>query len=108
MAKKDFSNVNPGALYESIAEATAKEKGARELTDAEKIDLMENMKTRGRRGVKMPRINMAFSPEVYDYVTTMSQVRGQTITQFVNHILKQSMEDNRELYEKAVEFRNSL
>jgi hypothetical protein len=107
MAKKDFSQADPGALYQSIAQATA-EKGERIFTEEEKVEMLQSMKTRGQKGVKLPRINVAFSPEVYDYVTTMAQVRGQSITQFINHILKQNMEANMEIYEKAIEFRNSL
>lgn len=107
MAKKDFTQADPGALYQSIAQATA-EKRERVFTEEEKTEMRQNMKTRGQKGVWLKRINVAFSDDVYDYVTTMAQVRGQTITQFINHILRQNMEQNMEIYEKAIEFRNSL
>lgn len=107
MAKKDFSQADPGALYQSIAQATA-EKRERVFTEEEKAEMRQNMKTRGQKGVWLKRINVAFSDDVYDYVTTMAQVRGQSITQFINHILRQNMEQNMEIYEKAIEFRNSL
>ena len=66
------------------------------------------MKTAGRKGLRLPRINMAFAPELYDYIKTMSKVSGMTLTEFVNTVLNQYMNDHREQYEKALEFRHSL
>jgi hypothetical protein len=117
MAKtKDFSQISTGRVYEKIAEATAgadpqeKPKRARKqtYTEEEAQELLMTMKTVGHKGVKLPRINVAFAPDVYNYITIMAQVRGQTTTQFINHILRQNMEANREIYERAIEFRNSL
>ena len=122
MAKKtDFSNINTDRVYKQIAEATAEpvptENDPQELpqrrkrkvyTEEEAAAIMQTMKTAGYKGVNLPRINIAFAPDVYNYVTIMAQVRGQTTTQFVNHILRLSMEENKELYNKAIEFRNSL
>lgn len=122
MAKKtDFSNINTDRVYKQIAEATAEpvpaENDPQELpqrrkrkvyTEEEAAAIMQTMKTAGYKGVNLPRINIAFAPDVYNYVTIMAQVRGQTTTQFVNHILRLSMDENKELYNKAIEFRNSL
>lgn len=52
--------------------------------------------------------NMAFTEENYEYIVTMSRVRGETITSFVNHIIEKSKTDNAEIYQKAIEFRESL
>lgn len=106
MAKKDFSQVN-----DVIAQATAPQgakKPRREYSEQEARELAETMHTTGRKGVKMPRINLAFRPQVYDYIVTMSRVRGETLTEFCNIVLSEHMEQHRELYEKAIEFRNSL
>ncbi len=116
MAKtKDFSHISTGRVYEKIAEATAgepqeKPKRARKqtYTEEETQELLMTMKTVGHKGVKLPRINVAFAPDVYNYITIMAQVRGQTTTQFINHVLRLNMEENRAIYEKAIEFRNSL
>lgn len=119
-AKKDFSAVNTGRVYGKIAEATAeqevqevqessgKRKPRKEYTAQEKLELMQEMKTAGRKGVKLPRINLAFVPSVYAYIQIMSRVRGESMTEFVNLALQQHMEEHRDLYDKAVEFRNSL
>lgn len=118
MAKKDFTtNVTP--VYSAIAEATASEtqeiaeknhvkRERKTYTDAEMQEFLSTLKTAGRKGVKLPRINMAFTPELYDYVRTMSRVSGITLTEFVNRVMKQYMEEHREDYDRAIEFRNSL
>ncbi len=65
-------------------------------------------RTQGRAGCKAQRINMAFSPEVHDFIRTMAKVRGESVTAFVNSILLKTMEDNKEVYEQALKFKNSL
>ncbi len=116
MAKKDFSKVNTGSVYDTIAEATAdpapqpipKRKKDTPPT-AEEIQLArEQGRTRGRKGVKALRINMAFTPEVHDYIRTMAQVRGQTVTQFTEAVFRKSMEDNAEIYEQVKAFQKIL
>ncbi len=44
--------------------------------------------TRGRKGQKLKRINMAFSDLNYDYITFESRRRGMSATQFVNYIIE--------------------
>lgn len=80
----------------------------RTYTEEEKQEFLAAMKTAGRKGCRLPRINMAFAPELYDYVKTMSKVSGLTLTEFVNTIILQYMDGHREQYDKALEFRNSL
>lgn len=116
MAKKDFSNLNTGSVYETIAEATAepapqaipKRKKNTPPTEEEIQLAREQGRTRGRAGVKALRINMAFTPEIHDYIRTMAQVRGQTVTQFTEAVFRKSMEDNAETYEKAKAFQKLL
>ena len=118
-AKKDFSKLNTGRVYDAIAEATAdtpepapaalprKRKG--EQPTADEIELArETNQTRGRKGFKMLRVNMAFYPDTHDYIRTMARVRGQTITQFVNDLIRKSAEDNAETYQKAKDFMQTL
>lgn len=118
-AKKDFTTANTGRVYGAIAEATAapdqqeeqqtqEEQQARkprkEYTEAEKYQYMQEGKTKGRKGCKAIRINMAFTPEVHEYIKTMARVRGESITDFTNYIFTRSMEENAETYQKAKEF----
>lgn len=77
-------------------------------TSAEDKAALESLRTGGRKGLKLSRINMAFTPENYDYIKTMSIVSGQNLTEFVNKIIKQHREEHGDLYQQAVKFRNSL
>lgn len=134
--KKDFSSVNTNRVYNAIAEATAepeqvqeaaavlpepaaqeaqeaqedkrKRKNRRTYTEQEAAEIMQTMQTAGRKGIKLARINLAFRPDVYDYVLTMSRVRGETMTQFIDKVLREHMEQHTDIYNKAIEFRNSL
>lgn len=130
MTKKDFTQVNTNRVYDAIAEATAepetpaekipmldeseaqelfpKKKERKTYSEKERQEIMKTLKTAGYKGCKLPRINLAFAPDVYDYISTMSQVRGQTMTAFVDHVLRKSMQENAEIYAKAIEFKNSL
>ena len=65
-------------------------------------------RTQGRAGCKAHRINMAFTPEVYNFITTMAKVRGESVTAFVNGILKKAIEDNAETYQQAIKFKETL
>lgn len=116
MANKDFSKVKTSPVYSTIAEATAdpapqpipKRKRDTPPT-AEEIQLArEQSRTRGRKGVKMLRINMAFTPEIHEYIRTMAQVRGQTVTQFTEAVFRKSMEDNAAIYEQVKAFQKIL
>ena len=116
MASKDFSKVNISPVYKTIAEATAapapqpipQRKREAPPTEEEIQLAREQGKTRGRKGIKMLRINMAFTPEIHEYIRTMAQVRGQTVTQFTEAVFRKSMEDNAEIYEQAKAFQKIL
>ena len=106
MAKKDFSQVN-----NVIAQATVepgKRKARKEYHGEEVREIQETLHTVGKKGCKLPRINLAFRPQVYEYIRTMSRVRGEDMTTFINKILTEHMEAHRDIYEKAIEFKNSL
>lgn len=113
--KKDFTQVNTGRVYASIEESiadpaepqTQEEQQAR-YTQEELEAIRAAGKTQGRKGAKAIRFNMAFTPDIYAYITTMARVRGETVTQFTNYVFSQSMKDNAELYEKAKQFTESF
>jgi hypothetical protein len=132
--KKDFSNVDTNPVYKAIAEATAEPseiiekqqtldaqeiqepqepqkkqyKMRKTYTETEAMEALNNLQTSGRKGVKLPRINLAFTPDNYKFIKIMAQVRGQNLTEFVNDILREARENHAETYQKAIEFRNSL
>ena len=113
---KDFSKVNTENIYSSaIAEATQEAPAAQEghkerktYTAQEAAELKGDLKTTGRKGVKLPRVNLAFTPEIYDYVRTMSKASGLTYTEFIHRILSDHKAAHEDMYKQAVKFRNSL
>ena len=115
-AKKDFTAANTGRVYSAIETATADpapapiaRRSRSEQPTAQEIQLArEQGKTQGRKGVKAVRINMAFSPEIHEYIKVMARVRGESVTDFTNYVFRQSMEENAELYEKAKAFQESF
>ncbi len=111
---KDFSTADTTNIYGQIAEATAPaagergSKSRREYTAEERHQYAEELKTSGRKGAKMPRINIALAPSNVEYVETMAQVTGMSKTAYINLCLKQHREEHGELYRQAQEFRRNL
>lgn len=90
-------------------EAQKKQYKPRKTYNAEEAaEAMDSLQTAGKKGVKLPRINLAFTPANYEFCKIMAQVRGQNLTEFVNDILREARETHADIYEKAIEFRNSL
>ena len=113
MAKKDFSRINTENIYSNtIAEATQEEQQARKerktYNAEETAEFLQTFKTAGRKGVKLPRINLALAPDMYDYVKTMSKAAGLTYTEFIDKLLRDHMSEHGDIYEQAIKFRNSL
>ena len=120
--KKDFTAASTRRVYNVIEEATAapatqapaeeaaeQAKNGRKAYTGEQAEAMrEAGTTQGRKGCKAIRINMAFTPEVHEYIKTMARVRGESITEFTNYIFRQSMEQNAALYAQARAFKNSI
>ncbi len=112
--KKDFTAINTDRMYDTINKATEETHEVQEqqehktYTDKEAVELMEMMKTSGRKGMGLPRINMGFRPSNYEYIQIMSRVRGQTLTQFINDCIEDHMKRNADMYEQAKAFRKLL
>ncbi len=115
MAKKDFSKLTGNPVYTDIQNVTEEpvvqkttRKERKTYTKEELDEFRKTCKTQGKKDAGLPRINLAFRQDIFDYITVMARVRGETMTQFVNLILAQYMEENQEIYQKALEFRNLL
>ena len=115
-SKKDFTQANTGRVYSAITEATAEPAPqAQEVQHPRKaytVEQAEAMRqagtTQGRKDCKAIRINMAFTPDIHEYIKVMARVRGESVTAFTNYVFRQSMEENAELYEKAKAFQESF
>lgn len=118
---KDFKGISAGKVKSTIAEATQEAPAAQETQEAPKkrkerktytaqeaAEFSNSLKTTGRKGVHLPRINLAFSPEIYDYVRTMSRASGLTYTEFIDKILRDHKEAHADTYQNIVDIRNSL
>lgn len=108
---KNFSIIeNEQGVYNTISEATAEGRKPRKgnYTEEEKAEAVKNHGTQGKKGMKMPRINMAFDGEVYDFVKTMAKMTGTSMTEFMNKCMKEYMDEHGEIYKKAVELRKEL
>lgn len=117
-AKKDFTANTRNKVLSSIAEATQEasqiqedphvKKERKTYTEQEAQEFQNTLQTSGHKGVKLPRINMGFTPEIHDYIKTMARVQGKTITEFVNAEMKKSLEANKETYSAAKKFLETL
>lgn len=117
MAKKDFNEIETGNIFaDTITEATAelveppleRQKQGQLPTKAFVDEARRQGRTQGRAGCTSNRINMAFKPDVYQFIQAMSRARGETMTSFVNHIIEKSMEQYNEEYQQVLRFREIL
>lgn len=109
-AEQPAAEVVEAAAPAEDAQEIAKKhyKTRKTYTAEETLEALENMRTSGRKGVKLPRINLAFTPANYEFIKTMAQVRGQSLTEFVNDMLEEIRVEHADIYKKAMEFRNSI
>ena len=108
MAAKDFSQVNTSPVFSAIAEATAEGKERKTYTPEEAAALIAAGDTRGRKGVKMPRISLAVTPDNLEYIKIMCRTTGQTYQEFMNTVITQHKENHAETYNKAKELLRDL
>ena len=70
-------------------------------TAQEEQETYSTQNTQGRKGEKLPRINMAFSPQNLEYLRVMAGIRGISITKYVNALIERDREQNGETFEAA-------
>ena len=123
--KKDFSATpNPAMTNPAMRFISPQE----DPTEEEKINLKEEAKesepetkeqktvksqpvhkmTQGKKGAKLPRMNMAFSPENYEHIEIMSKMMGSNHTQYVNDLVAKDREEKKELVEHIKELRKGV
>lgn len=106
--KKDFTQ-ETAPVYETImGNADPRLYEQEEPDELEVQKAQEALQTQGRRGYKLQRINMGFTPTNLDYIRTMAKAKGLTQTQFVNHVLDRHREEAGETYTKIKELLGSL
>ena len=76
--------------------------------DTPKTEEYNSATTQGKKGKKMDRMNMGFSPENYEYLRIMAGIHKMTITKYTNHIIEEDRKRNADLYIKARDLMSSL
>lgn len=71
-------------------------------------EALATMKTQGKKGIKLPRINMAFTPENYNYIKTMAAVNGSSLSEYLNTIITKDLQANKKLYNKVLHIQDDL
>lgn len=66
-----------------------------------------SMRTQGKKGAKLTRINAAFTPDNIEYIKIMGRIRGESMSEFINHVLDKHRSDNADFYEQAKAIKES-
>ena len=105
--KKDFEPTAP--VYGTIiGNADPRLYAQEEPTEEEVQEAQEELRTQGRRGFHLQRINLAFTPTNLEYIRTMAKAKGMTQTQFVNMVLDKHREEAGEAFTKIKELLGDL
>ena len=109
--KKNFDelkNANESAMLNAAVKATRGTGKQTPATEEEAEARKAIMQTRGRKGVHLPRINLAFSPENHEYIKTMALITGQTMTEFLNNIITEYRVQYDENYGEIAKMRDKV
>lgn len=68
-------------------------------------DAHDAQHTHDTKGMKRPRINMAFSRENLEYLRVMAALEGLSATQYVNALIEKDMAERSNTYRAAKELR---
>lgn len=106
MAKKDFTS----GLDATIKSSLNQKQGSRQHPTVSAQEAQERRaagKTQGAKGAAMPRINLAFTEENYNFIKRFARCRGDNMTDFVNHIIDDYREEHIKEFEKIEAFINN-
>lgn len=99
MGKKSFKDSARASVASAFmsghdaqeAEQEVEQHPTHENPQEECPELRRTIRTQGRKGKKKPRINMAFEPDIYEYVRDQAEREDKSLTQCVNDILYEHM-----------------
>lgn len=106
-AKKSFKDNNPALQFISTAASEAQqaqeEPAAYSAYETHRAagDPVSK-RTQGKKGEKLPRMNMAFSPENYDHIQLMGRLVGCSATEYVNRLIAADREARGDVVEQAL------
>ena len=104
--KNDFSDITitRGKVAETIEKATSKKKQQGTASREEQQERKETLRTQGRKGCKLSRINLAFTPDNHQFIKIMAKATGKTMTEVTNNIIAAYRKEHPEFLEKATDF----
>lgn len=105
---KDFSGINTGRVYENIETATAEHKHQGTASPQEQAQRKAEMRTQGRKGCKLARINLAFSPDNHEFIKVMARATGRSMTEFTNLVIDAYRAEHPEMLEQARAFLDTV
>lgn len=124
---KDFTNITAGRVQSTIAAATQdtqeihdtpatqeahktqrKNKPRKTYTDQEAAAYAQDLRTSGRKGMQLPRVNLALAPDMYEYLRAMSKGAGMTYTEFIDTILRKHKAEHTAEFKQVMKIRKSL
>ena len=94
MSKKNFKDDNPALAFISGG------RGTHDTHDVQEVHASREP-TQGRKGKKLPRINMAFSQDNLEYLRLISRIEGVSMTEYVNQLLEVDKEEKSAVLGKA-------
>ena len=105
MAKKTFKDSNPAMAFinapdtldTSDAHITPNTPDTHDTHEEQNQALLSSPP----RGGKVPRKNMAFSPQNLEYLNLISRIEGVSATEYINRLVGKDMEARRETIEAA-------
>jgi predicted DNA binding CopG/RHH family protein len=89
MPKKNFKDINPAMAFITETQEEQDAINAHDTQHEQNTHVVSVAHTtQGKKGHKLPRINMAFSPENLEYLQIISRIEGMSITEYVNTLIK--------------------
>jgi hypothetical protein len=67
----------------------------------------QDLRTQGRKGQKLPRINMAFAPDNLAYLQAIAGFERMSATQYVNNLIREDQKKRQPLYEQLLALRGN-
>lgn len=87
MSKKEQAILGTEKVFASFEQSAKAKKVQPPTSEAEKIQRKAEGRTKGRAGCYTDRINMAFTVDNYQFIKRFHKLRGENMTEFVNHII---------------------
>lgn len=107
MLEEYFKATQSEQTVQEVHEAQEEQGLPREQEEVKEHSIQKIKSTQGRKGEKLPRINMGFQESNLEYLRTISRIRNKSITAYVNELVYKDSIKNADLIEQARKLINS-